>query len=518
MNLSEEAREELIMNNVYPSPSQLWGMPPHVFNEWRAKNDLPRLFEFLKDLLPGFVDWFDTLPFGMDVALRVVPTGDLFKGKRSKVVFKRDGDLPGTHVIECREGTSDEAREWWGIRHREITILGEVEPYFKWAKRALGRKRFFIWNVANRQISEDFVYGSWRTDQNGVSTASLFQRFDVLKLGQVQLPHLVQIGSRNLDFCDLDGLQIMQGFHGSYWAYINYSSCRDVAFIGAEMAFVTFHNCPMDKLICQKSKLQDIYFDKTDVNELRLSDSFIFRMEFTDSNVTPFIQNTELREVKFHPKKGAAPSAIATTYRLLRAAYQSNGLRQEASECYYKERVFERKSYFHPYLIDNKKFQGVLHGGRFSVLMDLYNRGFHEKSDLPREIWKVLASKVKMHLLPRYFIPLMRSRFKWLASSIECLLWGYGERPSRILLIALTLIISYAGLYNLVEWLDDKGNAIQIDLWDSIYFSVVTFTTLGYGDIAPKTHLLKFLAGSEALCGAFTIGLIVAGFSNRSRY
>jgi len=112
----------------------------------------------------------------------------------------------------------------------------------------------------------------------------------------------------------------------------------------------------------------------------------------------------------------------------------------------------------------------------------------------------------------------MRSRFKWLVSSIECLLWGYGERPSRILLIALTLILSYAGLYNLVEWLDDKGNVIQMTPWDGVYFSVVTFTTLGYGDITPKTNLLKFLAGSEALCGAFAMGLIVAGFSNRSRY
>lgn len=241
-------------------------------------------------------------------------------------------------------------------------------------------------------------------------------------------------------------------------------------------------------------------------------------MGFSESNVTPLIQSTELREVNFRPKRGMSPSAIATTYRLLRAAYQSNGLRQEASECYYNERVYERKAYFHPYLIDGKKFQSILHGGRFSVLMDLYKRGFHEKSDLPREIWKVLVSKMKMHLIPKYFIPLMKSRFKWLASSIECLLWGYGERPSRILLVALFVIVAYAGGYSYVDWQGEKGDLTRLDLWDSVYFSVVTFTTLGYGDITPKTHLLKAMAGSEALLGGLTMGLIVAGFSNRSRY
>lgn len=510
------------MNSIYPNPSQLWSMPPHTFNEWRATHDLPKLFEFLKNLLPGFVDWLESLPFGMDVVLRVVPTGDLFKGEKRKVVFRRDGDLAGTHVIECREGTSDEASQWWGIRQRELTILGEIEPYFKWAKRTLGRGRLFVWDNPNRQLSDRFLYGSWSglNEEGCVTQAHLFRSFTVLKLGQVEIDRSVAIGTKNLDFCDLDFLVIKGGWHGfgSNWKTISYSSCRELSFVDANVAFYTFYCCAADKMIVINTRFQDLYLESTDVNELRLINSFIFKMKITDSNVTPYIQSTELREVKFYPKRGVAPSAIATTYRLFRAAYQSNGLRQEASECYYKERIFERKSYFHPYLIDRKPFQGILHGGRLSVLMDHYKRGVYQTSDLSREIRMVLFSKIRMHILPHYLIPLMKYRFKWIVSAVESLLWGYGERPSRIILTALTLILSYAGLYHLTEWLDDKGNAIQMNLWDSVYFSVVTFTTLGYGDITPKTHFLKFLAGSEALCGAFAMGLIVAGFSNRSRY
>lgn len=137
---------------------------------------------------------------------------------------------------------------------------------------------------------------------------------------------------------------------------------------------------------------------------------------------------------------------------------------------------------------------------------------------MPKEIRKVLVSKVKMHVIPKYLFPLMKSRFKWFVSLFEFILWGYGERPSRIILVALATVTFYSGIYSYFDWLDEKGNPYHLSLLDSSYFSVVTFTTLGYGDITPKTEILKLLAGSEALLGAFTMGLIVAGFSNRSRY
>lgn len=190
------------MTNTYPNPSQLWGMQPHVFNEWRATHDLQKLFEFLKELFPSFETWLQGLPFGMDVVLRIVPTGDLFKGDKKKVVFKRNADIPGVSVIECRDGTPEETKLWWGHRHQEIDILGEFEPYFKWAKKTLGRKRFFIWDKMNRQVSDAFLYGSWSglNEDGCVTQAHLFRSFVALKLGQIEIDRLVAIGARNLDF------------------------------------------------------------------------------------------------------------------------------------------------------------------------------------------------------------------------------------------------------------------------------------------------------------------------------
>ena len=48
----------------------------------------------------------------------------------------------------------------------------------------------------------------------------------------------------------------------------------------------------------------------------------------------------------------------------------------------------------------------------------------------------------------------------------------------------------------------------EISLWNSFYFSIVTFATLGYGDIKP-THELKLICASEAIVGYIYLGLLV---------
>lgn len=309
----------------------------------------------------------------------------------------------------------------------------------------------------------------------------------------------------------------MHGY-GSTWKKISYSSFRELTFDSTDVCFFKFYHCWMDRLEISDSKIQDLYFEGVDIRQAKISGSTILALGFKQSDIMPFIHSTELREFKFKPKKGVSPARIATTYRLFRSAFQSCGLRQEASECYYLERVYERKSYFYPCTIDTKLFSGLSDGGRLSSVLDLYRKGIYEKSELPSQLWAAFISKVKMHVYPRYMLPLAKYRIKWLMSALESLLWGYGEKPFRILLVAFFVVSVYAGIYSSIDWIDADGNLSKLGVIDSLYFSAVTFTTLGYGDITPKTQLLKILAGSEALCGAFIIGLIVAGFSNKSRY
>lgn len=74
-------------------------------------------------------------------------------------------------------------------------------------------------------------------------------------------------------------------------------------------------------------------------------------------------------------------------------------------------------------------------------------------------------------------------------------------------LIIATIIISSAFYYYATESAQDISN-IPVGWWDSIYFSIITFSSLGYGDIHPIGSG-KFLASTEVILGLITIAVFV---------
>jgi len=82
--------------------------------------------------------------------------------------------------------------------------------------------------------------------------------------------------------------------------------------------------------------------------------------------------------------------------------------------------------------------------------------------------------------------------------------------------IYLLIGIIWALLYGLVEELftgSFEGTYLADDgsrFWDLIYFSFVTLTTLGYGDILPVNTYARTLAYMEAIVGQFYIAILVA--------
>jgi hypothetical protein len=48
------------------------------------------------------------------------------------------------------------------------------------------------------------------------------------------------------------------------------------------------------------------------------------------------------------------------------------------------------------------------------------------------------------------------------------------------------------------------------------YFSTVTLTTVGYGDIVPVTRLARLLAGFEAIVGQFYVAVVIAALVGRA--
>ncbi|WP_196139275.1 ion channel [Aliikangiella sp. G2MR2-5] len=116
---------------------------------------------------------------------------------------------------------------------------------------------------------------------------------------------------------------------------------------------------------------------------------------------------------------------------------------------------------------------------------------------------------------------LPRFSFKRNFSKMVDLFCGYGERPIRVIVFSLMIILFFATLY-FFSGLSFSGESLafnsDVSPWENLkvyfsalYFSVVTFTTLGYGDLAP-IGIARALAALEAFIGSFTLALFVVVF------
>ena len=106
-------------------------------------------------------------------------------------------------------------------------------------------------------------------------------------------------------------------------------------------------------------------------------------------------------------------------------------------------------------------------------------------------------------------------------SKIFDLLCGYGEKPLRVIAFALLVLFGSATAYYSVG-IEATGEIIRfntdvaisqnlLNYSKCLYFSVVTFTTLGYGDFIP-TGMGRLVSVFESIIGSFSIALFVVLF------
>ena len=115
---------------------------------------------------------------------------------------------------------------------------------------------------------------------------------------------------------------------------------------------------------------------------------------------------------------------------------------------------------------------------------------------------------LRRHVLDENYIAEFRSQGKgheflyrlwWLSS--DC-----GRSISRWTLWSIVVALVFAGLYGFVDI--DYGDH---ETWFSpIYYSVVTFTTLGYGDVLPASTAAQMIALAEVVLGYLALGGLLA--------
>lgn len=104
--------------------------------------------------------------------------------------------------------------------------------------------------------------------------------------------------------------------------------------------------------------------------------------------------------------------------------------------------------------------------------------------------------------------------FRWFMNVLGDGLWGHGECPFRTLAWIGLILFGCAGIYSISSSILVNGVPRTIDFGEALYMSVITFSTVGYGDYLPFGWVRGFVM-LEALSGIFFMPLFLVGLARR---
>lgn len=169
-----------------------------------------------------------------------------------------------------------------------------------------------------------------------------------------------------------------------------------------------------------------------------------------------------------------------------------------------------------------------------------------EQAELQYRATQRILRENDLRQLPEIAIREKHARRKRALAERDCWTWfklafyrwplGYGERVRNVLGTSAVVIVGFAAIYpfvggmeateddatpyafgNLLDLSVEMPEAVEI-IWANLYFSVVTFSTLGYGDIQPATGAAQGLASVQSLLGALLMAYLVFVLGRRTTW
>ena len=278
---------------------------------------------------------------------------------------------------------------------------------------------------------------------------------------------------------DLSGLNLacsnLSQAHLTHSSFVG-TNLNDANLIGAKFNQCDFVGGRLERANFTRASLTGCSFSYADLHGALLVEAHLKDVDLMGAILFDLLPwNTDFSGVKHVQKKNfrdphgpehewkvrlseSNPTVSYECYRTIKHFFYRSGLYEDASWAAYRERLMERKHFF-----KTKDLRYVP-----SLLMDLLS--------------------------------------------------GYTERPNRVILSSLVIVFLFAFLYYFFNaTVPARGPAqTPASFWNSLYFSFVTFTTVGYGDFVPRPEIYyKMLACTEAFSGPFMAGLYIFTLTRR---
>ncbi len=469
-------------------PLELWQMSAAEFNDWRKKNDYPRIVNYFKDHLNEFNTWLtefhidenELLELGVANFLVMEEFVFFSKPKADEKCIAKIETSHGKVSVKVTPESHRTGDRYKSIAGADCHVLESksFQPYLLWALKNKIRihpqsndgriKVTTIEGVLSPEYCRTFLLGD----------------LILLKMGGLKSHNSLSLTERDLAFVNLDFIDFNSTTIGSsYTKQIIFSSARNWTFINSEESFFHFLETNLENLQINNSKLYGWKWYRCDGHDSIIKDSRLNRCLFGTGSFVPYLDNVDLVDSELENgyeknlEFGFKPQVELV--RRMKNAFSEKGRQSIAGKFYFVERKIQRNDIF-------KEMKRSLNS-LFSIRDTKDHWRFHLKN-------------------------LIKNGAHWFSSSVQNFWWGYGEKPERVLLIC-SIIIIFSGvlIHNLYGVYQGRT------IYDSFWYSIVSFITLGDPEFKP-TGWVRLIVGCEGILGLLGFGFLISGYAGKSKY
>lgn len=443
---------EKIKDNPHPDALDLWQLSEERFIEWRKLNDFPVLLAHFDKTLTLFKEWKAEYKLTNEL---IIASGHITPFLENKKFAKKDKKLYLTkQQFQGMESTFVAYEKLEGQKESLgrtflMEFILEFQSYQDWLKQR-GKTQKILY--INSRHSPDSNH------ERVFIHADVYAHhsdFELLKMGGMDAPvngFGMLFRGKSMEFVNLCGLRFSGRISFGEEGNLNcsYCACDNWQLSDLDMPMMEFSHCSVNNMTAVNSKLQQWRFYDCNTSG-DLYNTKLFNVNITGGHFNPVMLDCVLSDTNLGTDPNL-PDHNLYGYKSFKKIYQAQGDDVIAQKYFIKENEF------------------------------------------------------------------IRSRLKgwnYFTKSLSYYYWEYGRKPHRIIYFSFAVIF----VFGLLFWLNNSllTNNIEsgttVGFGDSLYFSTITFTTLGYGDISPHGWL-KFFTSIESLFGVINTGFLIAGYSN----